>query len=437
MKKNQFLANSEVNNFVSWLVANLPTLPINLRIGKSRFVPNGVNEDLIGFDKVLKHYIWNSTGTSGGSWTGTKSCLTGLSNALRTAVAKNDDGGTFKACEDILAWGGDRNSKVGAYPFLERKKNTNTLCEYIRTTGNSFLLTSADDSSIAPPVTRMNAMLTKVHALYATDGLPIYDSRVAAAIASLVELWRQSTAHGNLTPELTFPATLTTRTVLRLFPNAIPPGVMPYGASSAAATAKQWSSAKVRLGWIMEEVLTNSPTLFPSSFADRMHAFEASLFMIGYDPACLNPHATTSGAGSSASTVVPAYAKAMRTIRKGMMAGFALLPKMSCATLVQNKLFEYSGNLEDGFVIWYPSGPVLIELGFIEEIQNAFGGYHPVLFGFDMTGKKAPIGSFGRWIGEQSSQYGRKLTGRHASHIAALLVNEGLAEKIKKTIRVF
>lgn len=65
---------------------------------------------------------------------------------------------------------------------------------------------------------------------------------------------------------------------------------MAYGAPE---TAGQWASAKVRLGWIMESILEKPPKLFSDcrpapSLADRMHSFEASLFMVGCDVTCLD-----------------------------------------------------------------------------------------------------------------------------------------------------
>ena len=192
MNKQQFLNDSDVICFVEWLIENLATLPICLRIGKSRFVPEAVKKNIDGLGNVLGHYVWKSIGMETGEWDETKARLSVLSNALRAAVNKNDEKAALDACEDILDWGGNRSRKVGAYPFLKTDLfDKNTLCAYIREAGNGFSLTTANEALLSPTVRRMNAMLTKVHALYAIDGLPIYDSRVAAAIASLVELWRR------------------------------------------------------------------------------------------------------------------------------------------------------------------------------------------------------------------------------------------------------
>ena len=440
MNKATYLAQNDVIEFINWLVVNLPKLKISLRIKQSRFVPKGVSADITGFDNILSHYMWKSTGMTTGDWAETKARLTVLSNALRAAVNAGNHADTLDACDNILSWGGNRNRAVGAYKFLHSMAQ-GTLCPYIIDAGKAFSLNTASTAHLSPPVTRMNAMLTKVHALYSADGLPIYDSRVAAAIASLVELWRRATGQsGTLLPHaLAFPATMTTRTVFRLFPDAIHPSVMPYGASS---TPQQWSSAKVRLGWIMEEVLTRNPHLvLPGQAAhlvDRMHGFEASLFMIGYDIACLNSGTATATNAESFATVAPEYAKAIKKVRKVLTEKFTSTQRIDCQTLVKQCDFQYSGNLDDGFVIWYQkSEPVFLEPDFIEEMQNSFSGGMAVPFGFDMTGKNASANSFGVWIASQSSQLGKKLTGRNASHIAALLVQEGLAERTNNTIKFF
>ncbi len=292
MDKNSFLKDPSVVKFTDWLTKNLSTLTIRLSIKKSRFVSSPVSTTVVGIGNVLPNYAWKSVGMRVGDWTETKQYLAGLSRVLTAAVNSGDNAAARNACRDILAWGGNRNWAVGAYPFLDAKATAGTLCNYIAVCGNAFSLANADEADLFPPVAHMNAMLTKIHALYAADGLPIYDSRVAAAIASIAELWRRDTKKSDtpLPPALSFPATSPSRTVLKLFPGSSHPGVMIYGAPNTCA---QWSSAKVRLGWIMENVLTRLPELFSTCCptprtVDRMHAFEASLFMIGSDVTCLS-----------------------------------------------------------------------------------------------------------------------------------------------------
>lgn len=287
MNKQAFLANQDVEDFLAWLARELPRLKIRLDIKRSRFVPSGLKVDVTGLESVLAHYSWKSHGMATGDWVETKARLGTLAHALRDAVHRDSDPDALDACRDILQWGGNRNWNTGAYPFLSARAAAGVLCQYLKDTGAAFALDTANVDALVPPVEMLNSMLTKVHALYADDGLPIYDSRVAAAIASLVEMWRVATGKsGNPLPApLTFPATTASRTVRGRFPHARSSGVMAYGAPE---TTGQWASAKIRLGWIMESILEEMPELFSGccaapSLADRMHAFEASLFMVGYD----------------------------------------------------------------------------------------------------------------------------------------------------------
>lgn len=296
MNKEAFLADEEVDSFLNWLARELPRLEIHLDIRRSRFVPSTVRVDIIGLPCVLNHYTWKSHGMATGDWGETRARLRSFAQALRNAVQRQCTPDVLDTCRHILQWGGNRNWNIGAYPFLEAKARAGSLWSYIEDTGAALELETADIDALVPSVELLNSMLTKVHALYADDGLPIYDSRVAAAIASLVETWRQATGRSGaqLPARLTFPATISSRTVHERFPHANAPGVMLYGAPN---TTRQWASAKVRLGWAMECVLERQPELFSDccvapSLVDRMHAFEASLFVVGYDVTCLGGNKT-------------------------------------------------------------------------------------------------------------------------------------------------
>lgn len=420
MNKKEFLDDPDVILFVNWLVRNLPKLPVYLRVKASRFVSKSVEADVVGIEAVLKEYQWKSSGMKSGDWVETKQYLDKLAKSLRNAVAANDQVATLRACKDTLTWGGNRNWATGAYPFLNgtAPDSPSDLCQYLRSTGEAFELTTADSGTIAPPVTKMNSMLTKVHALYAEDGLPIYDSRVAAAIASLVECWRvdSNLAAGPLPSALEFPATLPTRTVFRLFPGARHhPGVMAYGANKTPA---DWSSAKIRLGWVMEAVLSGQKGLFAveGAMSNRMHAFEASLFVIGYDVACL--HTPTSG------KIDPRYKTRVASLLK---TGVSAVPKEGSTTIRplreqdRDKDIRYTGALENGFDVYWGDHHFNLSPGDMDEILSEFGGMHDVRLGAGRPPSHPPEGSLGRWLentGWSSSQY--------ASAIAAILRHEGV-----------
>jgi hypothetical protein len=415
MNRKDFFNSVDVNEFVEWLVKNLPLLNIRLKIKKSRYVPNGLDVVCNGFNQVLQHYIWLSAGMQNGDWTNTRTELNGLSAELRTAIERNDEQATLSACENILDWGGDRNPAVGALPFLQEKAG-GSLCEYIASAGVCFALETADTSALVPPVERMNAMLTKVHALYATDGLPIYDSRVAAAIASLVELWRRSTGRvGPLPPVLTFPATTATRTVLRLFPDAVHPGVLIYGAE---ATVQKWSSAKVRLGWIMDRVLSTPPNTVPpdqnTSHQERMHAFEASLFMIGYNPSCLtNPDLNAPDFR---------YRKKFNRLSRELVSSHQF-KKFTFPLFRQGKEIAYNGDIYSGFEIKWGDTPFILEAETAQDLLDCFLNERNVPVGANMTGRVAS-NSLGRWLTDEGWP-----SRRYASAIAAVLANEGFVQR--------
>jgi hypothetical protein len=449
MTKTDFLYDRDVIEFIEWLADtskgdfpdisaghtsgeepfSIRNFPICLNIKKSRFVPKGVKVRVNGIENVLSHYMWKSAGMAKGDWPETKTRLTALSVALRAAVGSKSNGATLNACRDILKWGGNRNWKVGAYPFLHGMDAAGTLWQYITATGTSFSLATAHESSLTPPVSLMNAMLTKVHALYASDGLPIYDSRVAAAIASLVEMWRVDTGKsGTPLPQvLAFPATMPSRTVLRLFPYADHPGVMAYGKPGTIAQIAQiaqWSSAKVRLGWVMESVLKRLPGLFSGCckapcLTDRMHAFEASLFMIGYDVTCLDCKLW----GEPPSE----YKKKFKSLTPPLSSAGTHKTIKTITTLSgRGCQISYSGNVETGFDVEWGELRFRLDPEFLLNVENEFVGRSGVPLGASMTGT-VPVDSLGKWIVDEGWA-----SPRYASAISAILSAEGIISSFGK-----
>ena len=264
----------------------LATLPVALDIPQSSKVPAAVNREAQFID-LTRLYSWRATGMISGSFAETRAKLESLSGSL--AAARND-AEALAACGDILRWGGDRNAKVGALPFLQSQAS---VLSYLNAVKGTLTLQTAviPPNGNLPAVIAMNSMLTKVHAFYAGDGLPIYDSRVAGAIATLVETWRttQGLTGEPLPPALSFPevgAGGHRRSVRARYPDSIKPATLHYVTDSQSAerairTARTWAAAKVRLGWLLSELLVK-----PSPAGIR--SLEACLFMAGYDCAAIN-----------------------------------------------------------------------------------------------------------------------------------------------------
>lgn len=288
MKREQFLTQPEVEAFVDWLVVNLPALTFKLRFKSSKFVPGGLAVDVQGLEQVLGHYRWKASWidasqhpVDSASWAETRCSLGQLREWLAGAVNANDDRQALQACLQILRWGGVR----GAIPFLHRLSAEGRLSSYLRTMAGLMSLegdTDLDDLD-AGSVERFDSGLTKIHALLDLTGSPIYDSRVGAAMAMLYSLFRQHwTGRGK--PLLKFPSGGARGDQIRN------PGA--FAGSLAAPQFStieyaEWARWQVRLGWIIRAVLERTQW-----FADqgalpaRCHAFEASLFMLGYDLRC-------------------------------------------------------------------------------------------------------------------------------------------------------
>jgi hypothetical protein len=327
--KIEFANDPDVDEFVSWAQNALRCVQVSLAITRrgtgcaGGTLGPGVNNlnasnRFIGIEAITDAYHWRSqwldrwtdpsqpTLRISGDWVSTKHTIVCLSNLLRGELLKNDPDGTacLDICTEIVKWGGGRNLAAGAVLFLKGLTKLGYLQKYLIDRAKDFDLDNADLNSLGGTL-MMNAMLTKVHALVAEDGLPIYDSRVAGAMGALVELYRQSlSSPWQAIPRfLRFPATedpFGRRSVNGLNVRAgwvpvLNPGVIirGNGPRGVARRAIEWSSCKIRLGWLIESILkrairdgnpffVDQPTLH-----DQMHAFEAALFMIGFDVSCL------------------------------------------------------------------------------------------------------------------------------------------------------
>lgn len=247
MKYSQFASDSNVQSFINWFCISHPMLPIQLKIKSTRFVPGGMIANLTGFSTVLDNYRWESEGMKHGDWAETSLVLGSLSHTLTQAVDVGDAKAVRSSIEQILTWGGNRNKKVGAWPFIVRMSDA-ALVKYMRNTRQLLTLNTAKlpVTDGKKGVQKMNAMLSKVHALNAGDGLPIYDSRVAAGIACLIELWSSHVGleRNTLPASLLFQSTDARRTVNVIDETALAPRMM----QRETASDQAWASCKVRLG---------------------------------------------------------------------------------------------------------------------------------------------------------------------------------------------
>lgn len=290
MNRSQFLADLGVINFINWLCIQLPLIPVNFNIPHSPRVPGGLIAHVAGIENILRHYRWQSSWQNPSSpapiksvdWPTTRDSMVLLSNWIKAPATVNTNQIFLQACHEVLKWGGVLR---GSKPFLAGLHASGDLVRYFVNNRVTLRLSHADIATPWPDITHFNSGLTKIHALLSSDGLPIYDSRVGAAIGGLVAMSKIQN------PLLKFPSGGARGHQIR---NAGIRWGTVYNQPqfhTSTVSHENWAKAAVKLGWIIEAVLTRCPNLFSGNnffpamptIQKRMHAFEAALFMIGYD----------------------------------------------------------------------------------------------------------------------------------------------------------
>lgn len=353
MKREQFLAQPEVESFIAWLAVNLPTLTFKLRFKASKFVPGGLTADVQGFEQVLEQYRWkaswqdtNQSSVDSQTWAETQRSLGQLSEWLTSAVNRGDEQQALQACLQILRWGGVR----GAIPFLHRLAAKGELSSYLQKMAGLMLLDGDNDLNDldAISVERFDAGLTKIHALLDPSGSPIYDSRVGAAIGMLYSLFRQQWT-GSGKALLAFPSGGARGSQIRN------PGAFLNGLAAPQFSAidyAAWARWQVRLGWIIRALLERTGWFAEQgALPARCHAFEASLFMLGYDLRCFG--VTLASDPKVASPVMDAQ----KSERDG--TGWVPTGHPFSQVLKDYLAFRHSGSLDNkaSFVAWLVTNP--------------------------------------------------------------------------------
>ncbi|MGP0171264.1 hypothetical protein ACSVIJ_05200 [Pseudomonas sp. NCHU5208] len=242
---------------------------------------------MTGIEQVRDHYQWK------GTWPIVQRNLSTLRTDLQAAVKAGDDDAAYRASAAILDWGNVPRSSS----FLDALRRQRQLVPYL--TARATLLSPTGPQRLTDLTKavfyKFNSGLTKVHALLDGDGSPIYDGRVGAAIAMLYHLYRQSDLAAGPAdhhvfawgPGMESPQTPGQRQIRN-------PRLLGYAGTPQLLSHQSphlWARRQLILSWIMREVLQKS-RLFESDqldLAGRCHAFEASLFVLGYDLRSLAP----------------------------------------------------------------------------------------------------------------------------------------------------
>ncbi|WP_350616273.1 hypothetical protein [Pseudomonas sp. HY7a-MNA-CIBAN-0227] len=275
MIRERFLERPDIQGFVEWLTTDLESRIFHLKLPSTRFVRGGLDIRLQGIAKAQENYQWE------GDWTSVSAKLLTLRTDLRQAAGNGGtQAATYDACRAILKWGNVENK--WSVDFLEDLRDREDLVGYLNRMKPLLALNGTQSICDLNPksVLKFNSGLTKIHALMDTTGSPIYDGRVGAAAAMLYHLYRASHQAKGAANHDQFGWGEGQSYTLR------DPKYLKYLGTPELKTKDGdiWAQRQLKLGWIIQAVLTMNKGLFPGlPMADRCHALEAGLFMVGYD----------------------------------------------------------------------------------------------------------------------------------------------------------
>ena len=210
-----------------------------------------------------------STTSSGRSYRDTVALLDELSQELRVSAEGNDGARFLAAAVAVVQWG-------------QVRQNTAQLC----TLGDQALPRLIQSARLLNPneadlhrlsdVRPLNSGFSKIYSLL-VDGFPIYDSRVACGIASLVRLFCEETGREEVPTQLAF---------------GIPQnrGVVSRNPSSErlvfprlwSTSARRYAESNVRAAWVLDALAAYPP--FSELGKERQRALQSAMFMVGYKP---------------------------------------------------------------------------------------------------------------------------------------------------------
>lgn len=284
MKKNTYLKNTDVVQFIEWLSANLDngTLAhsyVNRRSGPWRCASL--------YDAYLQ-YHWPHAALprlslSGGvSFTHNAHTLGVLQRQLQHALTPQlNDPAACVAAIDVMTWGGVR---AGNVRWLH--SNQAELANLLSKTRDALNADDTDHSDLNDSGLRFNAGMTKVYSLLC-DSLIIYDSRVAAALGWTVTKYCQDKGMSQVPAELSFAWAPAKTAPGHPDPKRRNPsvGALKFPSLAAGARHAEWN---LKASWLLSATLA-SPNARASLFKQtvvpqqQLRAIEAALFMIGYD----------------------------------------------------------------------------------------------------------------------------------------------------------
>lgn len=282
MKRNDFLQDADVSGFLDFFSCCLSLLEVNYFTNFNQIHPKQRNFHVIGVSAAHASYAWPAVNTFSlppyptiYDWPSTFNFLQTARATLQNAIASNNDLATWDTVEKILEWGLSPKAKANNLNQLKRHCNGKSLSAYLKNIQMSLRLSGIDTKNITSTlIPYASSGMSKVHSLASTDGLIIFDSRVAATVGECINEHLRRNMCNVIPPKLLiYRESRYQRTPIPLIDgNNHPIFIRDY----------HWIECQVRVSWMFEEVLSRNPTIFPGqAMPARMHSLEAACFMMG------------------------------------------------------------------------------------------------------------------------------------------------------------
>ncbi len=270
MKRDAYLSDPHVRDYVAWAVPLVSgKRPLrhhweSRRLGSWRF--ETIHDAYGRYDWPFRCSLpGDSAPRRGCTYTDTVEVLDGLGQLLRRSRDEENAASFLEAAVAVLAWGRVRRGERRLRALGDEARPA------LAATARLLDPATADLPRLSD-VSLMNSGFSKIYSLL-LDGFPIYDSRVACGLASLVRLFCEETNRRELPAPLAF-GIPPSQSRARRDPSC-GPLVFPR-----IWTPRRYAKSNVMAAWLLDVLSEQSP--FAELASERQRALQSAMFMIGY-----------------------------------------------------------------------------------------------------------------------------------------------------------
>lgn len=288
MNRNEFLQDAHVRDFLDFFASCMLNLEVCYDSDFVQINRADRHFHVTGVADALVHYAWPGEDTLSPSpypplydWRTTSAFLGRARLALQHAIFSSNEAATRDVAIKILEWGLNPNGVQANIDQLDKIATERTAhwYQYLINVRNAISLAAVDTVNItAGLIPYASSGLCKIHSLASTDGLVIFDSRVAAMLGECINEFLRRDLMNHIPDPLRIFVELDHRGTRQRRPMPLPNGSNHRG----FVRNHRWIECQVRVSWLFEEALIRNPAVFPGlPLPERMHRLEAAAFMMG------------------------------------------------------------------------------------------------------------------------------------------------------------